>query len=66
MIGLWDASADLAKARVRIGSAETVEVVGTLADAQEHLRHLTQPISPQSENGAQPDRGPKIMAATYG
>ena len=66
VIGLWDASADLAKTRIRIGSGETVEVVGTLADAQEHVHQLTQPILPRSENDAQPNRGPKIMAATYG
>ncbi len=64
VIGLWDASADLAKARSRIGSGETAEVVGTLADAQEHVRQLTQPVVPRSENGAQSDRGPRIMAAT--
>jgi hypothetical protein len=64
VIGLWDASADLAKARIRIGSGETVEVVATLADAQEHVRQLTQPILPRSENGAQSDRGPRIMAET--
>jgi hypothetical protein len=63
VIGLWDASADLAKARIRIGSGETVEVVGTLADAQEHVRQLTQPVLPRSENGAKSD-GPRIMAAT--
>jgi hypothetical protein len=64
VIGLWDASGDLAKAKSRIGSGETVEVVGTLAEAQEHVRKLAQPILPRSENAAQPDRGPRIMAET--
>ena len=60
VVGLWDAQGDLNKARERIGCGAIV--VATLADAQEQIRLLIQPLLPQSEKQAQPERGPMVMA----
>jgi len=38
IVGLWNAPADLAKARTHIGCSDTVRVVGTLTLAQEQIR----------------------------
>ena len=57
VVGLWDAQADLSKAKTRIGGAATTHVVTTLAEAQEQVRLLIQPLLPPPDKQAQPDRG---------
>jgi len=54
VVGLWDASGDLSKAKERIGGGATTQVVATLADAQEQIRILLQPLWRSSEKQAQP------------
>jgi methylmalonyl-CoA mutase cobalamin-binding subunit len=54
VVGLWDASGDLSKAKERIGGGATTQVVATLADAQEQIRLLLQPLPRSSEKQAQP------------
>ena len=54
VVGLWDASGDLSKAKERIGGGATTQVVATLADAQEQIRLLLQPLPRSSEKPAQP------------
>lgn len=46
VVGLWYAQGDLNKAKHRIGSGVDVHVVATLADAQEQVRLLIQPLLP--------------------
>jgi predicted PurR-regulated permease PerM len=61
VVGLWNAQGDLSKAITRIGGAATTHVVATLADAQEQVRLLIQPLLPLSENQVQPDSGPQVV-----
>lgn len=46
VVGLWNAQGDLSKAKARLGCGDTTHVVATLADAQEHVRRLIQPLVP--------------------
>jgi predicted PurR-regulated permease PerM len=57
VVGLWNAPGDLNKAKERIGHGATTHVVATLADAQEQIRMLSQPLLPRSEKQALPDGG---------
>jgi predicted PurR-regulated permease PerM len=57
LIGLWDSAGDLTKARNRIGSGATAEVVATLADAQEQVRRITESLGVQPMDPAPPDHG---------
>ncbi len=59
VVGLWDAQGDLLKAKERIGCGAIV--VATLADAQQQVRLLTQPLLPQFERQAQPQHDPMVM-----
>jgi predicted PurR-regulated permease PerM len=65
VVGLWDARGDLSKARARIGAAATTHVVTTLAEAQEQVRLLIQPVLPLPKRQPQPDSGPKVMEAAH-
>jgi B12 binding protein len=56
LIGLWDASGDLTKARNRIGSGETAHVVATLAEAQEQIRLVGQSLGVKPEEQSPPER----------
>ena len=49
VVGLWNAQGDLSKEMTRIGGAETTHVVNTLAEAQEQVRLLVQPLVQRSE-----------------
>jgi hypothetical protein len=49
VVGLWDTQGDLTKARERIGSGALV--VATLAEAQEQIRLLSQPLVPSTAPG---------------
>ena len=64
VVGLWHAQDDLSKAKERIGCGANVHVVATLADAQEQIRLLIQPLLPASEKQEQPDVGPTSDRAT--
>ena len=57
VVGLWTAQGDLNKAKERIGCGAAVHVVATLADAQQQIRLLIQPLLPESEKQVQPDGG---------
>jgi hypothetical protein len=61
VVGLWDAQGDLNKARARIGGAATTHVVTTLAEAQERVRRLIQPLLPLPEKQPPPESGPRVM-----
>ncbi len=63
VVGLWNAEGDLSKAKARIGSAATTQVVTTLAEAQQQVRLLIQPLLPPPEKPAQPDSGPLVPEA---
>ena len=65
VVGLWNAQGDLNKAKERIGCGATVHVVATLADAQEQIRLLIQPLLPASEKQVQPDGGPMVVEGAY-
>ena len=65
VVGLWDAQGDLSKAKTRIGGAATTHVVTTLAEAQEQVRLLIQPLLPPPEKQAQPDSGSRVMEAAH-
>ncbi len=62
VVGLWDAQGDLSKAKERIGGGDTTHVVATLADAQEQVRLLIQPLLPP-EKQRQPESGPGVLEA---
>jgi hypothetical protein len=55
VVGLWDAQVDLSKAKERIGCGAIV--VTTLAEAQQQVHLLIQPLLPHIRQ-AQPDSGP--------
>ena len=61
VVGLWNAQGDLSKAKTRIGGGATTHVVATLAEAQEQVRLLIQPLLPPPEKQAQPDSGPGVV-----
>ena len=65
VVGLWDAQVDLSKARARIGAAATTHVVTTLAEAQEQVCLLIQPLLPPPEKQVQPESGPQVMEAAH-
>jgi len=44
IVGLWNVQGELNKAKERIGCGAATHVVGTLADAQEQIRLLIQPL----------------------
>ena len=48
-MGLWNAEGDLSKVKTRIGGHATTHVVTTLAEAQEQVRLLIQPLLPPPE-----------------
>jgi len=57
VVGLWEAAGDLTKAKERIGGGATTHVVATLADAQEQVRILLQPLLLHAEKQKLPDGG---------
>ena len=54
-MGLWDAQGDLSKAKDAHRWWRTTHVVATLAEAQEQVRLLIQPLLPPPEKQAQPE-----------
>ena len=64
-MGLWNAQFDLSKAKKRIGSVATTHVVATLAEAQEQVCLLIQPLLPRPEKMAQPDCGPGVIEHSH-
>ena len=60
VVGLWNAQGDLSKAKTRIGGGATTHVVTTLAEAQEQVRLLIQPLLRRSEQQVQPDSSPRV------
>jgi predicted PurR-regulated permease PerM len=65
VVGLWNAKFDLSKAKKRIGSVATTHVVATLAEAQEQVRLLIQPLLPPPEKLAQLDSGPGVIEHSH-
>ena len=65
VVGLWNAQGDLSKVRTRIGGGATTHVVATLAEAQEQVRLLIQPLLPPPEKQAQPASGPGVMEEAH-
>jgi predicted PurR-regulated permease PerM len=64
VVGLWDAQGDLSKAKTRIGGGATTHLVATLAEAQEQVRLLIQPLLPPPEKQATPENGPGLVEGT--
>lgn len=64
VVALWHAQGDLNKAKDRIGCGDHLHVVATLADAQEQIRLLVQPLLLASEKQEQPDAGPRLEQFT--
>jgi hypothetical protein len=65
IVGLWDAKGDLNKAKERIGCGAATHVVRTLAEAQEQIRQLIQPILLHPERQALPGRGPNLVEGAF-
>jgi hypothetical protein len=61
IVGLWNVKSDLNRAKERIGCSAATHVVGTLADAQEQIRLLIQPLLLRPREQLQPDCGHTIM-----
>jgi len=57
VVGLWEATGDLNKAKERIGGGARTHVVGTLTDAREQIRTLVQPLLLRSGKQVQPEGG---------
>jgi len=65
IVGLWNATGDLNKAKKRIGCGATTHVVGTLAAAQEKIDGLLQPLLVRAEQPAQQDVGQMAPEAAH-
>ena len=65
VVGLWTAQGDLNKAKERMGCGAAVQVVATLADAQQQIRLLIQPLLPESDKPVQPEDAPRVPAGTH-
>ena len=57
VVGLWNSQGDLSKAKTRIGGGGTTHVVATLAEAQEQVRLIVQPLL---RNSVQADSNPRV------
>jgi predicted PurR-regulated permease PerM/CheY-like chemotaxis protein len=60
VVGLWDTPGDLTKAKKRIGCGANAHVVATLADAQQQVRLLIQPLLLPSQTRIQPDCSQRV------
>ena len=65
IVGLWNATGDLTKARARIGCGPTAHVVGTLAAAQEKIHGTLQPLLLGRELPARTDVGQVALEAVH-
>ena len=63
VVGLWNAEGDLSKVKTRIGGGATTHVVTTLAEAQEQVRLLIQPLLRCTEQQVQPESGSRVVEA---
>ena len=63
VVGLWNAQGDLSKVKTRIGGGATTHVVATLAEAQEQVRLLIQPLLRCTEQQVQPESGSRVVEA---
>jgi hypothetical protein len=61
VVGLWDAQGDLSKAKTRIGGGAATHVVATLAEAQQQVRLLIQPLLPPPQKQVQPDSDAGVL-----
>jgi CheY-like chemotaxis protein len=65
VVGLWDTPGDLMKAKKRIGCGQNTHVMATLAEAQEQIRLLIEPLLPPGEKQTQAENGPRILEAAH-
>jgi predicted PurR-regulated permease PerM/methanogenic corrinoid protein MtbC1 len=65
IVGLWNATGDLNKAKERVGCGPNTAVVGTLADAQEKIYALLQPLLQRTEHPGPGDVGQILEAAHH-
>ncbi len=49
VVGLWTVTADLAKSKQRLGSDDHIQIVKSLTEAQETIRHAIQPLLLRNE-----------------
>jgi predicted PurR-regulated permease PerM len=61
VVGLWDARGDLGKATTRIAGGATTHVVATLAEAQQQVRLLIEPLLRRREQPVRPDSAPQVV-----
>jgi predicted PurR-regulated permease PerM len=61
VVGLWNTQGDLSKVKTRIGGGATTHVVTTLAEAQEQVRLLIEPLLPPPEKQSLPDSIPRVV-----
>lgn len=65
IVGLWNAPGDLAKARIRLGSAAAIRIVATLAQAHEQIQVVLQPLMVRREPALQPQAQRVIVEAAH-
>lgn len=65
VVGLWNVEGDLSKTKLRIGGGDTTHVVTTLAEAQEQVRLLIQPLLPVPEQQAPQESGPGVLEEAH-
>ena len=65
VVGLWNAQFDLTKAKARIGADDRTHGVATLAEAQEQVRLLIQPLLPPPATQPQPQSTPRDMREAH-
>jgi CheY-like chemotaxis protein len=61
VVGLWDTPGDLATATKRIACGANTHVVATLADAQQQVRLLIEPLLPRPERPTEQDNASDIL-----
>jgi predicted PurR-regulated permease PerM len=65
VVGLWNVHGDLSKAKARIGDGAVTHVVTTLAEAQEQVRLLVQPLVPPPEKQPPSDSGAGVWEEAH-
>jgi predicted PurR-regulated permease PerM len=63
IVGLWNATGDLNKAKERIGCGATTHVVGKLATAQDKIHGLLEPLLVRAEKPSQKEVGQIVLEA---
>jgi predicted PurR-regulated permease PerM len=65
IVGLWNATGDLNKAKERVGCGPTTAVVATLAAAQEKIHGLLHPLLERTEQPKPQEVGQTVLEAAH-